>query len=624
MPSTLKSYIEIFGKDSTDKLFNGISSKLDKLGGKVGSVTSSVGVGVFGAELATRGLDAAIGAVTSSIGAMGTALGNASQAEDTLLSQTASFAALADVGFDKAEESITRVTDRLAVSAATLPGVTEEYAKLGGSIIDNVIPAATGLNGALDYNKLEDDVASLSESFGALGANAGVATADISKGLSKALSGKSLSELGDLQFYEENPAVLAMIEKKLADRNVETLKDLDVSARVGLIREVGESFINDEFKAAAADNVSGLVEGFKTALLDPKRGVFGVARDIFPDLEGNQSVFSEFKNILKGVIGPGGLFAPDGQLAGVLEVLGVDLPDPMAFLYRQLQKVTKFVDDVDGFLFNIKNTVPEPGSVGAIIEDLFNGGAFDFSAYGAKVGEVIGGAVDRTADFLLSAVDNNDEVAMGSQIGDYLSTSLLSLVENIPWLKVGELLIKLPIALGDLVANAVMGGLEGVADEIAESIRSQASELWRASTDFFVEPAQQAGKAVTNFFTGGDRTEAAPVKSRKKPKNRAMGWEPSTASPIMQAMRNEMKAAPTNAGLLVANSTERVIPRGQPGNDGKPLYTGQQGGDRTSQNVSVSFSPTLVLSAGSTRQQAQEILGQLRSLMAEEMQAQLT
>ncbi|NJR38523.1 MAG: hypothetical protein HC781_06350 [Leptolyngbyaceae cyanobacterium CSU_1_4] len=245
------------------------------------------------------------------------------------MTAASTFAAMTGKSFDEAGGFIDRLNNRLAKSAAALPGATQDYATLARTIQDNVLDAFKGADGKLsDMKGFEDVLAGISESYGVLAAGSGVDIGNTGLGLSKALGGASIAELRQIQIFEQNPAVLNFLDERLKALGAKTLKDLDIKTRVALVKQAGDKFVTQEFKTRAAETVDGLLQSFKSTLFDPQTGIFGLSRDLSPETEGTQSAFTSLNKLLKNLLGGGGLFE---QVSSILQSLGLTA-DPMQLL----------------------------------------------------------------------------------------------------------------------------------------------------------------------------------------------------------------------------------------------------------------------------------------------------
>lgn len=636
MAKNLDLFLSVFGRDETGGLFSSITRKAGQLRGAMGMGAEGVGGAmrdsILQAEIFTRVFDAGMSVVTAGVGALKGSIEAASSAQLDLLTATSSFSAIAGVSFDDAEASIRRVNDTLAKNAATLPGTTQDYKDLAVSINDNVLPVFKGIDGSLNFTGLEEGLASLSTSFGALGATSQVATNDISKGLSKALSGKSISELGDLLFFEQNPAILSAIETGLAERNVETLKDLDIKTRFDLLNSIGEKFISDEFKAGASESFEGLLEGFKTTLFDPTAGIFGLTRDLFADIEGEQSAFSAITELLRFVVGPGGMLAADGPMAELFEALGLDLPDPMRVLYNGVLSVTRFIergsDMIRGISERLNSGLDASKAIRGFLSNL------DGTSIGQSFGQLFGKMSREGYERFGQGVSQIPWAKLGMEAGEFLGSGTVNLIREFPW---GAALASAGrgfIATADFLFSTLVGILKGVAVGIGDWIRDGAGAAKDATFKFFSDAPSNIWKSITNFdntatsatITSGRRISArtSPVtpSSRRRPRGAAMGFSAlgySEADDILSLASKEKMAAP-GAGLIIANDSERVIPRGASGNQSLTPGAGSAG---RGGNISINFQPTLMLQSGTSKQMAEEVLGYLEQIMGKAMENQL-
>lgn len=647
MAKKLELFLEIIGKDLASPIFNKIGASSDSLKGSIGGIGGSITGSILAANLFQTAATTAFSAVTSGIGAMGSALGEAANRQTSLLSATAAYSAIGNVGFDVAEKSLARINKQLDKSAAALPGAAAEYTKLANSITDNVLPAYQGLDGSIDFPGFEKEIVSLSESYGALGKTAGVATEDISKGLGKALSGKSIAELGDLQLFENNPALLSEIEKKLAEKNVSSLKDLDLSARVGLIREAGESFITDEYKTAAANSVDGLVESFKSSLFGDS-GIFSATKDLFPDTEGIQSVFTVFNSGLNKLIGSGGIFAGDGPLNGLLKALGINLPDPMLVLYNASTRVIDGIDRTATYLKDLSTKFSGSFNIAKSFGAAL--GSFSGAKVGERIGMIYGAVVARFSPMIESLIDRFPAVKIGTEIGEFIGSGLINLIRYFPWDKAARVAFKATLAVGNLLASGLVSIAESAATALGEWLmqglrgafsavnpKNLIKNAWAGiqnSNDR--QYAISAGDGTSSAFRdrlrnpgrNNDKGRSTGVRaSRSRIMNRALGQMPTgfmslapdEAHDILSAAVREKRAMP-GADLVVANSTEAIIPRGG-GVSAGPVGSGRSSGGGARVTMNNTFN--LNMPQGSTREQAKQLLVMLDQLMQDSLEGQL-
>ncbi|MGL5192607.1 MAG: hypothetical protein ACRC8Y_03235, partial [Chroococcales cyanobacterium] len=311
--------------------FAGLNFGGQQIGETMGGAVAQTG-GLIGelikANLAIRAMDWAWAKVNTAVGKVKGSFAEATHLQNSLIIASTTFSALTGSSYDEAAAAMERLRNRLAASAATLPGSTQDYKRLATTINDNLIEAFKDPDGKLDVQAWEDSVASISESFGAITAASTKDTGNTSLALTKALGGAGVASLRQLSLFEQNPVLLNELEKKLGERNAKTLQDLDLKDRVSIIQEIGEKFISEDFKSAAGESVDGLMQSFKSTLFDPSSGIFGVMRDLEKNTEGTQSVFAAYNETVKMFIGAESLWSNFNK---IFQKLGV-VVDPMKIL----------------------------------------------------------------------------------------------------------------------------------------------------------------------------------------------------------------------------------------------------------------------------------------------------
>lgn len=310
--------------------------------GKIGGAIAGLGGGAAKAAAGTQNFTESIRNGVLQANAVTFALGKAQQAVGFLNSKfeeaknlqleqitaATTFSSLTGQSAEEAGRFIENLNSRLAKSAASLPGATQDYKNLATTIQDNVLEAFKDPSGKLNQKGFEDSLTSISESFGALTAASTKMTGNTALGLTKALSGASTAELRSIAFFEQNPVILNEIDKQLNAQG-KTLKDLNIKERVALIQQVGKKFITEDFKKQAGESVDGLIQSFNSTLFDPSEGLFGIMKDLDPSVDGVQSAFKSLNEGLIEVIGPEGIVF---QFAELLQLAGVSFPQPMAVL----------------------------------------------------------------------------------------------------------------------------------------------------------------------------------------------------------------------------------------------------------------------------------------------------
>lgn len=333
------------------------------------------------------------------------------------------FASLTGQSSEQASRFIEKLNDSLAKSAATLPGATQDYKQLSIAIQDNLIDAFKDPSGTLNQAGFEKTLISMSESFGALTAASTKDIGNTSLGLSKALSGASISELRQIAFFEQNPVILNALEKELAAQGKQ-LKELNPQARVELLEKIGKKFITDDFKKKAAESVDGLLQSFQSTLFDPSAGIFGIMRDLDPATDGVQSAFSSMNAALIEVIGPSGVFF---QLSDILTAAGINLPDPMRLLKRGIDFAVGGLKQVNQGLTYIKDFVKAGGS----LTDTFRLAVGMITSQSSSLSDTLTGFLPKIGERVSTFI--NSIAASASFVGEWaanLIDSILGFIGN--------------------------------------------------------------------------------------------------------------------------------------------------------------------------------------------------
>jgi hypothetical protein len=466
MASKLLSLIVSASTGAAISALGRVGSALGALGGNansaaggMGSLAGQITQGIVQANL----LGFAFGKVQQGMGFMNGKFEEAKQLQLENITAATTFSSLTGQSYQQGADFIDSLNQRLAISAAALPGSTQDYKNLATGIQDNVLPAFKDLKGALDMKGFENSVVSLSESYGALAAASNVPIANLKLGLTKALGGAGVASLRQIQFFEQNAVILNEIESRLGKLGKKSLADLNIKDRVKLLEEVGKKFITEDFKQQAGRSVDGLIQSFKSTIFDPSSGIFGLMRDLDPNTKGAQSAFAAFNDVLDNLIGGSGLFT---QLTNLFAAAGIKFIDPMQILrngfllFNQgLQFINKLLADTtaylgaigaganwqDGLRYFVSTLQLRLGGIfnqaGSSISSVLN--TFDLANVSTNIsnffkglGNLINIGISNLVNFTKSVVSTVDFFYIGVQIGAFLGTlvgSIIALVQTVDW-----------------------------------------------------------------------------------------------------------------------------------------------------------------------------------------------
>lgn len=492
------------------------SSGLDRIGGLMGKLGSRAveaagqTESLTNAILKANAITYAVSKATEAVGFLQNKFSEATNLQLEQINQVTTLSTLIGVSSQEATKFIDSFNNRLAKSAATLPGVTGDYLALSSAITDNVVGAFKDATGKVDMKGFEDSLASISETYGARTAASTKDIQNTSLGLSKALAGASVNELRQIAFFEQNPVILNEIESRLSSMGKE-LKDLDVASRVKLIQEVGEKFITTEFKKSASESVDGLIQGFMTTLFDPRAGVFGIMRDLDPATDGAQSAFKSLNDALLVLIGSDGIFF---QMSEILMGLGIGVFDPMQAIATTVNTVTAGLKRVNEGLAYIKDFVKAGGDLGDTIRlgaSLLSG-SFGLDTIASNFSDFMFSVGDRIESFLSTVVAQaaplfNRGVAMVSEyfadpakfaqmgvaFGSLLGRVAGQIVSFLSRVDYPQLLIgigRVAIAIGAAILGAIGGFGAGILPGIGDAVGNIGRVLWDGLTTIFLAVRQ--------------------------------------------------------------------------------------------------------------------------------------
>jgi predicted chitinase len=438
-------------------------------------------------------------------------------------------AALTGKSIQEAQTLIQTTEDALAVSAAALPGNTEDFKQLARSINDDLIGAFKNLDGQLDTGRYQKSLISISESFGALTASSTRDIGNTQLALSKALSGASVSELRQLAFFEQNANVRSALEKAIAEAGIKSLRDLTIEGRVKLLESIGAQFVDENFKGLAGDSVDGLLQSFRSKLFDPSTGIFGIMKDLEPATDGIQSVFTSFNKVLSGLISENS--EDMGLIFRIFESAqdaGLKLGTPMMLQKRILDGLAESIDRAKG---GVDEFFQSPAAQGLI--EIAN-----------TVRSVIVSLVDAGGEFLSNFLPGLGKGFSGlNHWLEGVGSLLDAIAEKIgPIAKaVGEFAGKTAGAVFEFGAGNL-----GRASEFVQNAGGQAVDFVRNATSGGVDTsgAEEAGAGVASFF--GGMVEQA----------RARG--PEIAAALAESLGQAASSGIDLAGGLLGFSPEQI------------------------------------------------------------------
>jgi hypothetical protein len=439
--------------------------------------------------------------------------------------------------FDKAAKFVDDINSNLAKAAAALPGATKDYTALARGISDDVAAAFKGSDGKInDMSGFQKTLESISTSYAAMAATNNVSAGNMQLFMMKALGGTaSQAELMQIDALQKNSTLRIRLEEAMKQAGVKSLKDLSVEKRIKLLEEVGRKVITPEFLKRSQDTVEGMWQSFVSGLFDPMGGIFGVMRDLEPQLEGQQTVFESFKKSMSLVIGSDGLMT---QAGAILQALGLTV-DPMRVLRDGVDRLNGFLGAVNKFLGSIKTGIGEGYTdfgelvqsklrmIFADVASALNDRGFDTSSIDGFITSAIGkinlaiergmnwlytNAIPMIQEMMRQGQQNTQKiletvnwgeigVAFGGMVGRLvggLIRTVLSLDFSGNEKNAGSMFMAALEFIFGALGGAILGVFEGIAPGVTQAASSMVSDVGKMIVDFIKSIPSKIGGAIAN------------------------------------------------------------------------------------------------------------------------------
>jgi hypothetical protein len=253
---------------------------------------------------------------------------------------------------------------------------------------------------------------------------------------------------------------------------------------------------------------------------------------------------------------------------------------------------------------------------------------------GEKFGTLIGDLLERGLDTGRKFFESVDWNKIGNEGGEFLGSAIGTIIREFPYGKLLGYAASAFINVADFVLSTGVGILRSLAVEIWDwvkegvtgAITGLGKGIWNAPGNIVQGIRNRDESKMQGSVSAGRGRDIAIAPSAAltsasrrnvRRSGRAEGQGIGDLD-IMSAVAMERQAVPS-ADIVIANSTEAIIPQGS------ALVRPQTGGGRSGGgiNQTINFSPTLVLPQGSPREMAEQVLAVLNNLVAENMESQL-
>jgi len=348
------------------------------------------------------------------------------------------FSALTSQSFDKGAEFAGRMNEQISKLAAALPGTNAEYRAIASQITSNVLPAFKDLNGVLDQKGFETGLLNITKNLGVLSTASRTTSANTALFVNRFLSGDADGRLKILEFSQNNPAFLALVDKYMKESGTK-LSDYSRKGREALLEKVTQQLVTPEVIKAASGSVSGLIESLKANLFDATTGLFGLSRDLDLKKSGEQSAFTALNESLSLLIGDDGLF---NTIAKTLTNLGISFGDPMVALRNSILGFNEDIVTITSFFKGLNST-----NIDSAIGQFVN-----------QIGEWTIGFLNVNA--LVSFADTIDWTSIFKSLGIVLANivnTLSTVIAGIDYgqltVLIGKILVGMFLGVGQFLSN---------------------------------------------------------------------------------------------------------------------------------------------------------------------------
>lgn len=398
----------------------------------------SMGAAFSGGFAAMQG---AIALASNAVGFFNDKLSQSAKMQTDAIGNAGGLAVALGKPFNEAVPIIDKLNATIDKTFGKLPGINQLYKDIAGGLIDNLVPAAKTLDGAVDFDLLQKKALDLSRTFGIIGTAQGVDSANIVKTLQRLMMGDE--SVKNLQLFESGTGarVLEDIKKEATAKGVDKLKDLESDVLLEIITKSGQKYITDEMLQAYQDSFDGALAG----------------------MQSTADMYFDFSKKLKGRGGKTVLDAA-GQVIGSIMSVFDKVATGLGFSPDSFQNA---VYDFFTMLSEVVNTIGDNINMKSIVEYLTFINSF-FNEMATSAEEVMSGSLESVVN-----------IGMYAQLlGEDWANAIMNWVESIDWASALINLGRLLIVIGVFAANLVAG--------FATTINARVSEMYMSAVETIV------------------------------------------------------------------------------------------------------------------------------------------
>ncbi|NJN88970.1 MAG: hypothetical protein HC878_00345, partial [Leptolyngbyaceae cyanobacterium SL_5_14] len=328
----------------------------DQLSPSIDRIKGNLAGAVLTGNLMSSALTGAFNLATQGVQAFGSALADAMDTQNSVIMTAGYMSEIMGVPFEQGTQFVTEMTSRMALLAADLPGTTADFTAFARNILDDVALINKETNGGiLDLSSFNGQIDLITSKFQLLANQPGLTKAQGIGAFQSILGGRSIVQLEKLEFFRTNPSFLNAL-KSVEQGMGKSFEEMTRPERLAGLIESLNNAISDTTIDKLRGTLSAQLEGFKTKLIDPNVGLFGLLRDVDDKIAGQQNIIEALTNTAFIVLsGKNSLF---GTLNSLFAELGF-ATDPMKVLYdailfvnQEILGLTKIVAQIKNFVSN--------------------------------------------------------------------------------------------------------------------------------------------------------------------------------------------------------------------------------------------------------------------------------
>ena len=214
--------IELIVRDLASKAFQG-------LGGQINS-------NVLSANLLSSAITSGMRLAGDAVSSFSDKLKESADLQLTNTSVASTFAALTGKSFESGTAFASKMSEQISMLAGKLPGANSEYRAIAARITDSVLPAFQDLNGVLDQQNFEKGLLNITKGLGVLSTASKTTSENTALFARRFLSGDADGRLKILEFSQNNPAFLALVDKYMKESGTK-LSDYSRKGREALLEK---------------------------------------------------------------------------------------------------------------------------------------------------------------------------------------------------------------------------------------------------------------------------------------------------------------------------------------------------------------------------------------------------